>query len=230
MKIFIDSADLQEVERWLSVGLGVGITTNPTILKQAGFADPYDAWRRIISIIQAHTESPLSLSAEVFCDDPQEMVSQARTIVKTLGYAGTTIKIPILGADGADRLQVIQALSRENVQVNCTGCITWFQAFAAARAGARYVSLLYRRCLDAGLDGLYMIQKTRALLDLHSLKAEIIVGSIRQQRDVLDAYDAGAHIITVPPKFIPQLLFHQKSVDTQKQFLADAGTAVSKQG
>jgi transaldolase len=225
MKVFIDSADLQEVERWLSVGLGVGVTTNPTILKQAGFADPYDAWRKIISIIQKHTEEPISLSAEVFCDNPDEMASQAHTIIKTLGYPGITIKIPILGSDGTDRLSVVRALSRERISVNCTGCITWFQAFAAARAGARYVSLLYRRCLDAGVDGLSMIRRTRTLIDLHSLPSEIIVGSIRQQRDILDAYDAGAHIITVPPKFIPQLLFHEKSVETQKQFLRDAGIA-----
>jgi len=227
MKVFVDTADLAEIERWLKAGLVDGITTNPSILKNAGFTNPQEAWRKIIELKSRYITEPISLSAEVFCDDAEGMRAQARSFVKEMNYPGLTIKIPILGADGTDRLAVIRALSQEKIAVNCTCCITWFQAFAAAKAGARYVSLLYRRICDCGLDGLGMITKTRQLIDQHHLPSEIIVGSIRQARDVLDAYEAGGHIITVPPKFFPELLRHEKSVETQKQFLRDAGVTVA---
>lgn len=226
MQVFVDTADLAEIERWLKAGLADGVTTNPSILKKAGFTNPQEAWRKIIELKSCYTDAPLSLSAEVFCDDPEGMIEQARTFIKEMNYSGLTIKIPINGTDGTDRLSVIRALSREKIAVNCTCCITWFQAFAAAKAGARYVSLLYRRILDCGLDGLYMIRKTRELIDQYKLPAEIIVGSIRQAKDVMDAYGAGAHIITVPPKFFPELLCHDRSVSTQKEFLRDAGVEI----
>jgi transaldolase len=226
MKVFVDTADLAEIERWLKASLVDGITTNPSILKNAGFANPQEAWRKIIELKNRYLAEPISLSAEVFRDDADGMLEQARAFVKEMNYPGLTIKIPILGTDGSDRLAVIRTLNREKIAVNCTCCITWFQAFAAAKAGARYVSLLYRRIMDCGLDGLGMIRKTRELIDQYKLSSEIIVGSIRQFRDVLDAYEAGAHIVTVPPKFFPELLFHEKSVATQKQFLSDAGVKV----
>ena len=226
MKLFIDSADSSEIERWLSAGIRDGITTNPSLLKKAGVTDPVLAWRGIVDLIKKYSQVPLSLSVEVFKDDADGMVNQAREFIDQLGYAGATIKIPILGTDGKDRLAVIHTLSSERITVNCTGCITWFQAFSAAKAGARFVSLLYRRILDAGLDGLGMIRETRKLIDFHGLHSEIIIGSIRKYVDVLDAYGAGGHIITIPPKFMPQLLFHKKSVDTQNQFLRDAGMQV----
>ncbi|MDP2696284.1 MAG: transaldolase family protein [bacterium] len=223
MKMFLDTADLVEIEKWLSRGILDGITTNPSILKKAGVTEPMAAWKEIIALINTNSDQSLSLSVEVFCDEPDKMLDQARGFVKELNYAGTTIKIPILGIDGADRLAVIRSLSQDGIAVNCTACVTWLQAFAAAKAGARYVSLLYRRMIDVGLDARYMISKTRELLGEHQLGAEIIIGSIRKAEDVFDAYEAGGHIVTIPTKFMPEILFHQKSVDTQEQFLRDAG-------
>lgn len=226
MKTFIDTADLSEIARWLKAGVGDGVTTNPSLLKKAGFENPVAAWQKIIGLIKDNSTQSLPLSVEVFCDDAVGMLAQAREFVKTLDYGGATVKIPILATDGSDRLAVIKQLSGEGIAVNCTACVHWFQAFAAAKAGAKFVSLLYRRSIDAGLDGLNMISKTRALLDQYGLQAEIIVGSIRMCRDVLDTYEAGAHIITVPPQFFPEILYQQKSVDTQTQFLRDAGVEV----
>lgn len=226
MKLFIDSADLGEIEKWLSAGIRDGITTNPTLLKKAGVTDPILAWRGIVDLIKKYSSISLSLSVEVFKDDAESMISQAREFIDQLGYTGATIKIPILGVDGTDRLGVIRTLSDLKIAVNCTACVHWFQAFLAAKAGAKYVSLLYCRSNDAGLDGLDMITRTRRLIDQHGLASEIIIGSIREARQVFQVYDAGAHIITVPPKFFPELLFQQKSVDTQTQFLKDAGVTV----
>lgn len=223
MKLFIDTADLAQIEVWLKTGIGSGVTTNPTILKKAGFQNPVDAWKQIINLIRRHSSDSLSLSVEVFRDDPDGMLEQARGFVKELDYPGIAVKIPILGLDGMDRLRIVRQLASEKIAVNCTACVHWFQAFAAARAGARFVSLFYRRSIDAGFDGREMISRTRGLIDQHGLKSEIIAGSIRQAQDVLVAYDAGAHIVTVPPQFFSQLLYQQKSVDTQKQFLDDAG-------
>ncbi|MBI2454024.1 MAG: transaldolase [Parcubacteria group bacterium] len=223
MILFIDTADLEEIKRWLAAGVGDGVTTNPTLLKKAGFTEPVPAWKQIIGLIQKYSGGSLPLSVEVFRDDPEGMVEQATEFVSALGYAGTTVKIPIQALDGSDRLRVIKVLSGGGIAVNCTACMHWFQAFAAAKAGAKFVSLLYCRSNDAGLDGLDMISRTRRLIDLHGLKAQIIVGSIREAEQVFRVYDAGAHIITVPPKFFPQLLHQDKSVETQKQFLTDAG-------
>jgi len=225
MKLFLDTADLKEIEKWLALGLIEGVTTNPTLLKRAGFKNPEEAWKKIIELKSRYTEKPISLSAEVFCDEAERMLEQARSFVAKLAYAGLAIKIPILGTDGTDRLSVIRSLSEEGIAVNCTGCVTWIQTCAAAVAGARFVSLLYRRSIDAKLNGLIMIRRTREFLDSRNLKAEIIVGSIREANDVFDAFEAGAHIVTVPPKF---MLFHQKSVDTQIQFLTDAGVFPEK--
>ena len=226
MILFVDTADLNEIECWLEAGVGDGVTTNPTLLKKAGFTEPVEAWKKIIGLIQKYSGDSLPLSVEVFKDNPEGMVEQAKEFVSVLGYAGTTVKIPIQALDGGDRLRVIRVLSDEGIAVNCTACMHWFQAFCAAKAGARYVSLLYRRSVDSGLDGKDMIRRTRALLDEHDLGAKIIAGSIRQAQDVLDVYEAGAHVITVPPQFFPQLLHQQKSVETQRQFLIDAGVQV----
>lgn len=223
MILFIDTADLGEIERWLAAGLGDGVTTNPSLLKKAGFSDPVGAWVQIIGLIQKYSGDSLPLSVEVFKDDADGMVEQAREFVAGLNYPGTTVKIPIQATDGGDRLRVIKALSDSGIAINCTACVHWFQAFAAAKAGAKFVSLLYRRSIDSGLDGQDMIRRARALLDEHGLAAKIIAGSIRQHQDVFDVYEAGAHVITVPPKFFPELLHQAKSVETQKQFLADAG-------
>lgn len=222
MKIFIDTADLAEIEKWLATGILDGITTNPSLLKKAGLTDPLEAWKRIVALKSEYTAEPLSLSAEVFCDDAEEMAGQAKRFVKELNYPGLAIKIPILSSEGENRLAVINELAKQKIAVNCTGCVFWLQAFAAAKAGAKYVSLLYRRSIDAGLDGREMIRKTRELIDRHGLKAEIIAGSIRETKDVFDCYEAGAHIVTIPPQFLPKILFHQKSADTQKQFLEDS--------
>lgn len=223
MKIFIDTADLSEIAKWLNTGIIDGVTTNPTLLMKAGCTDPKKAWKGIIDLISFYTTKPLPLSAEVFCDDPEEMYEQAMSFVKEIKYEGLVIKIPILGVDEKDRLAVIRRLSKARVAVNCTGCMTWLQAYCAAKAGAKYVSLLYRRIIDAGQNGLGMIQMTREKLDKYNLGAEIIAGSIRKAQDVFDTHAAGAHIVTVPPKFFPELLYHPKSVETQKQFLQDAG-------
>lgn len=228
MKLFIDTANLAEIEVWLRTGIGSGVTTNPTILKKAGFDNPLDAWGKIIELINRYSKCPLSLSVEVFRDDQEGMLEQAREFVGKLSYTGIAVKIPILGLDGTDRLSVVRQLSSEKIAVNCTACIHWFQAFTAALAGAKFVSLFYRRSIDAGFDGCEMISRTRKLIDEHGLEAEIIAGSIRQAQDVIAAYDAGAHIVTVPPKFFPQLLFQQKSVDTQRQFLTDAGVELKE--
>jgi len=223
MKIFIDTADISELEHWLEKGIIDGVTTNPTLLKKAGFDNPVRGWERIIEVIGKHMADPISLSTEVFEDDPTAMVAQARDFVQQLKYPGITIKIPILGLDGSDRLEVIHRLSRIGIAVNATCCIHWTQAYGAAKAGARYVSLLYRRALDVGIDGLDMIRHTRELIDRYALQAEIIGASVREAKDVLLTYEAGAHIVTIPPRLFHPFFFQQKSVDTHRQFLEDAG-------
>ncbi len=220
MKIFLDTADLGEIEKWLKTGILDGITTNPSLVKKK---NPIPIWKKIIEAIRAYSKEPISLSVEVFGDTPGAMLRQADYFIRVLNYSGLAIKIPILGVDGTDRLGVVHKLSDSGITVNCTACVDWHQAFWAAKAGAKYVSLLYRRIIDMGSDGLATIKKTRKELDDCNLKSEIIAGSIREARDVFDVYEAGVHIVTVPPKFMPKIIYQKKSVETQEQFLRDAG-------
>lgn len=224
MKTFLDTAELVEINKFLKLGVIDGITTNPTILKSAGVKNPLEVWRKIIELIRQYRREPLSLSTEVFTDNAGDMVTQALEFRDALQYPDLAIKIPILGLDGKDRLDVIENLALLGVKVNCTACVTTVQAQAAAAAGATFVSLLYRRIIDE-FDknvamGKWMIETTREYLEKRGLKAEIIVGSIRVPNDVYHAAKAGAHIVTIPPKF---MLNHPKSVETQRQFLTDAG-------
>jgi len=112
-------------------------------------------------------------------------------------------------------------LKSRGVKVNCTCCMSFAQALLAAQAGSDFVSLFYGRIRDHGTDPTAVVRQVRTALDEHGAASEIIVGSIRQVEDIGEAFAAGAHIVTVPPKFFREMVWHPKTDEVVKQFLDD---------
>jgi transaldolase len=216
LKIFLDSANLLDVENALARGHISGITTNPSLLAKEPKANFYEHIKKIVKLIEADGRG-LPLSVEVFATKPDEMIAQAQDIVQQIAYPQLNIKVPI----GWDELKVIYALSRLGIKVNCTCMFTEEQCVLAANSGASYLSIFHCRLKDIGGDPVKVIAGTRRILDQAGHKAEIIVGSIRMQSDVLEAHLAGGHIVTVGAKVIEQMSAHPATDKSVQGFLKD---------
>jgi len=217
MKIFIDSANIVEIEEALERGFPAGITTNPSILSKEQKGDFRAHIQKIIELIQRYGYE-IPLSVEVFTNKPEEMIAQAEEFVRYFGhYPQLNIKIPI----GWDELTVIRELRLRGIRVNCTCCMSFNQAVMAARAGANYVSIFYGRIRDIGYDAASIVRQAHAAFRESSVPSEIIVGSIRHIYDVNEAVQAGADIVTVPPKFFRQMVAHPKTDEAVNQFVTD---------
>ncbi len=217
MKIFVDSANLNEIEEALQRGFPAGITTNPSILSREEKGDFREQIKKIIGLVEKYGYD-IPLSVEVFSTKPEDMIAQAEDFVRHFGsYRNLNVKVPI----GWDELAVIRELRRRSVKVNCTCCMSYNQAIMAARAGANYVSLFYGRIRDIGYDAHTVIRQVRTTFREWNFPCEIIVGSIRHIMDVSEALQAGADIVTVPPKFFRQMTQHPKTDEAVQQFVTD---------
>lgn len=216
MKLFIDSANLREIETALARGFVSGITTNPSILAKEPKGSFKVTIQKIVQLLREYP-TPLPLSIEVFSTDPQEMLRQAEDFVRTFQYENLYVKVPI----GWDELTVIAALRAKGIKVNCTCCMSYNQALMAINAGANYVSLFYGRIRDTGFDAFKVVEEVSETLRQWNHPAQIIVGSIRHLHDINDAIRAGAHIVTVPPQFFPQMVKHPKTDEIVEQFVKD---------
>lgn len=238
MKIFIDSANLQEIEAALKRGFISGITTNPSLLAKEPKGSFNGHIQKIIDLIQ-HYQPGLHLSVEVFSKEKDEMLRQAEEFIKQFNYPAMSVKVQI----GWNELETIAALSRRGISVNCTACMTVAQGMMAAQAGAKYVSLFWGRIRDGGtdqpnatvreqllaaraldqkdFDPAFVVKSVREGIERAGLSAEIIAGSMRGVVDVRDAAAAGAHIVTVPPKFFSAMASHYKTDEVVEQFLSD---------
>jgi transaldolase len=218
VRLFADSANLNELDDCLKRGFISGITTNPSILAKEDHLEFTSHVRSIIELIRSY-DAHIPLSVELLTTDPDEMFSQARGFLAEFGdYEDLAIKVPI----GWNELQVIRELRRMNANVNCTCCMSFNQAMIAADAGATFVSLFWGRIRDIGYDAASIVRQVRqAFVERHS-PTQIIVGSIRQMIDVNEAILAGADIVTVPPKFFPMMCAHPKTDEAVQQFMRDS--------
>lgn len=217
MKIFVDSANLSEIEEALSRGFASGITTNPSLVALEERADFGRHVQKIVDLLKVRG-SEVPLSVEIFARGTSQMIAQAEDFVQKFAYKNLYIKVPI----GWDELQVIHELRRRDIRVNCTCCMALNQAVMAALAGANFVSFFYGRIRDIGYDAGSVVRATRDVFRQQGCSSEIIVGSIRHIHDVNEALQAGADIITVPPKFFRQMVSHPKTSEAVEQFMADA--------
>ena len=218
MQIFIDSANLIEIEKWMEMGVADGVTTNPTVMLKDGVHDLEQGAKAIAKLIH-----PRPLSVEVTTDDLEGMLKQARQLARWAD--NIVIKVPQTTSQGLPCYGVMHKLEGEGIKVNATVALSIGQVFIAAKAGATYISIFAGRVTDEGGDAAELISNATGWLENWDYKSRIIVGSIRSVGDVIQAALAGAHIITIPPQFISKMVDHQNTRATVVQFLNDARKA-----
>jgi transaldolase len=221
MQVFVDSANQKEIQHWLQQGVVDGVTTNPSIMFKDGVTDLEAGARGLAALIG---DRPLSV--EVTSNDLEIMLEQGRLFATWA--RNIVIKIPIVNEFGESCLGVIHKLSQEGIAVNATAILSFNQAILAAKAGATYVSIFAGRIADEGNDPAVTVRNVRQWLDDWALSARIIVGSIRAVIDIQSAALAGAHIITIPPQFLPKMVDHHYTRETVHQFMRDAGKTIEE--
>ena len=215
MKIFIDTSDKKEIEKWLLTGAVDGVTTNPSILYKDGITDIEGAIKDICDLV-----FPRPVSIEVMTDDLDEMLGEA--VVLGTWAKNIVIKIPQTTSKGEPCYSLMHQLERGGIKVNATVAMSLGQVIMAAKAESTYISIFAGRLEDEGGDASRVIMDAVDWLEVWEYPSEIIVGSIRSVGDILRAAKAGAHIITIPPQFLTKMVTHQYTKETVRQFLTDA--------
>ena len=221
MPIFLDTSDISEIKKYHAMGIVRGVTTNPTILLKEGVKGGLKGIKdRVLAI--ANLIDPFPVSVEVITNDRGKMLAQAKEMA---GWAkNIVVKITIHGPGGElENFEVVHQLeTKHNIRINVTACMSAQQCFLAALAGASYVSLLSGRVNNMGYNSIDELKRLRKLLDDFNLKAKIIAASTREVLNVVEWLEAGAHIVTVIPKFLDGMIIHPYSKETVQMFLEDA--------
>ena len=211
MKIFLDSADLDEVRRAVDAGLIDGMTTNPSLLSKA--AGPGGDPREILAQICRMVDGPVS--AEVVATEVEAMLREGRELARVAD--NIVVKVPLT----EDGLKACRRFRAEGIRVNMTLCFSPAQALLAAKAGATYVSPFVGRLDDISGDGMELIRQIRQIYDNYAFETEVLVASVRHPMHVVEAALIGADIATVPFKVLHQLLAHPLTDRGLEAFLAD---------
>ncbi len=208
MKIFIDTANIDEIKKASELGILSGVTTNPSLIAKEG--------RDFVQVVKEITEivdGPIS--AEVVSLTKDEMVKEAKELVKI--HENIVIKIPMI----PEGLKAISVLSDMGIRTNCTLIFSANQAILAANAGATYVSPFIGRIDDIGYNGMQLIEELTEIFDNYYYDTEIIAASIRHPMHVTDAARAGADIATIPYKVIEQMMKNPLTDIGVEKFLKD---------
>jgi transaldolase len=216
MKLFADTANLDEIRSLLEKGVVQGITTNPSLLAKEPKTDFYGHIQKICDLCREYG-ALIPVSVEVFATEPNSMIVQALEIHEKVDYVNLNIKIPI----GFQELRVINKLKERGIRVNCTCCFTDTQLQLAALSGAKYVSLFYNRLIDVGGNPLEILRRTRKFIDDNKLDCEIIAGSIRNPYDLSNCWANGCHIVTAGYNVIKKATSHIKTDESINGFLED---------
>ena len=218
--IFLDTGKLDEIQKYHTLGIVRGVTTNPTILVKEGVGGGWSGiekhCREILQLID-----PLPVSLEVISNDPREMIEQAQMFA---GWGkNVNVKIPIHGPEGGtENLRIVHELeASHDIRVNVTAMMSAQQCLLAAMAGATYVSLFGGRVNNMGYDSVGEIRRLRQLLDSFGSSAKIIVGSTREVLNIIQWFEAGADIVTALPELLEGMLVHPYSKETVQMFLRD---------
>jgi len=208
MKIFLDSADIDEIKAHQDSGFVDGVTTNPSLIAQSG--------RNIIDTIAEICELvPGPVSAEVTATDFETMLSEGK---KLAGIApNVAVKVPLTEAG----LRTCRVLSDAGTKVNVTLCFSAGQALLAAKAGAAFISPFVGRLDDIGQDGMGLIEEICSIYANFDFDTEVLVASVRSTQHVVDAALMGAGVATLPPKILSALYKHPLTDKGLSAFLAD---------
>ena len=195
MKIFADTANVEDIKQINELGIIDGVTTNPTLVAREG-----KDWESVEKQICEIVDGPVS--AEVTASEAPAMVEQARVLSKWAD--NIVVKIPMT----AEGLKAVKALSQEGIKTNVTLVFSAMQGLLAAKAGATYVSPFLGRLDDIGADGVEVVQKLRQIFDNYGYRTEIIAASIRNYQHVEQVALAGCDIATIPAKILVKLWKH----------------------
>lgn len=208
MKLFVDTANVEEIRAANDLGVICGVTTNPSLIAREG-----RDFKEVVTEITSIVDGPIS--AEVISLESEKMVAEAVELAKI--HKNIVIKIPMC----AEGLKAVKQLTAKGIKTNVTLVFSAVQALLAARAGATYVSPFLGRLDDLGQDGMQLIEDIVEIFEVHDIKTEIIAASIRHPVHVLEAAKAGAHIATIPYKIIVQMISHPLTTAGIERFLKD---------
>lgn len=208
MKFFLDTANIEEIERINQLGLVDGVTTNPTIIAKEG-KDFETVIKEICKIVSG------PVSAEVTSLDSEGMINEAREIHQWA--ENIVVKIPMTEAG----LKAVHTISQEGIKTNVTLIFSAAQGLIAAKAGATYVSPFIGRLDDIASDGIQLVSDLREIFDNYDFDTEIIAASVRNLGHVEAAALAGSDIATIPGNLFPKLWSHPLTTNGIAQFEAD---------
>ncbi len=209
MRIFLDTANIDQIKQAAKLGVVSGVTTNPSLVSKEGATDYEATTKEICSII------PGPISTEVLVEGVRPMIEQARQI--STWAPNVVIKIPAT----TEGLEAISILAKEGIKVNMTLCFSLNQALLGALAGATYVSPFVGRMDDIGNDGMQIVKDIVDVFRCYKLPTEVIAASIRHPQHCVAAAKAGAHIATVPYNVLMQMMHHPLTDIGVRSFLAD---------
>jgi len=208
LKIFLDTANIDEIRQAASLGVLDGVTTNPSLVsKEPG--EFRDLLREICSIVDG------PVSAEAVSTDTEGMLREGRELARI--HKNIVVKIPMLAAG----LRAIHQLKKEGIRTNCTLIFTPNQALLAAKAGAAMVSPFIGRLDDVSATGMDVIRDISAIFSNYDFETEILTASVRHPVHVIEAALAGSDIVTMPYKVLEQMCKHPLTDLGIERFLAD---------
>ena len=197
MKLFLDTANIEEIKKANEMGVICGVTTNPSLIAKEG-RDVYEVVQEIASIV----DGPISGEVKATTTDAEGMIAEGREIAKL--HKNMVVKIPMT----IEGLKACKVLSSEGIKVNMTLIFTANQALLCARAGAAFVSPFLGRLDDISVRGTDLISEVAEIFNIHNIQTEIIAASVRHPIHVTDCALAGADIATIPYKVIEQMTHH----------------------
>ena len=210
MKFFIDTAEIDEIKSLSELGLVDGVTTNPSLIYKSG-----QDFKKVIKEISSIIEGPIS--AEVTSKDSREMIAQGKELAKIAN--NIVVKVPLT----KDGLIACKLLSSNNIKVNVTLCFSSSQALLAGKLGASYISPFIGRLDDISSAGLNLIKEIVDIYNLYKndIKTEVLAASIRSPLQVSQVASMGAHVATIPPKIIYQMINHPLTDAGLETFMND---------
>jgi transaldolase len=208
MKIFLDTANVESIQKYLDLGIVDGITTNPTLLFKEN-NDPIDAMRKIVKLVNG----PVSL--EVVATGFDEMMEES---LKLANYGdNVVVKVPMT----IEGLRTVHALTKKNIKTNVTLIFSANQALLASKAGATYVSPFIGRLDDIGHDGLTLISDIVQIFASYDISTQVLVASVRHPIHVIESAKLGADVVTLPPEILQKMIHHSLTDKGLDAFLAD---------
>jgi transaldolase len=213
MRLFLDTASIADVRAAARFGVISGVTTNPSLLAKEGGV----SYRERVCEIAEVIDGPIS--AECVSRKADDLVCEARELASW--HRNVVVKIPI----DEQGLEAIHRCSKEGIRINTTLIFSPNQALLAALAGAAFLSPFVGRLDDVSTDGMELVRQCVEIMETHNLPAQVLAASLRHPLHVTQAALAGAHIATIPPSLLTQMLKHPLTDAGIQRFLDDARTA-----